>query len=229
MKLFNPDNPVVRFFDIVANIVIINVITLVCCIPLFTMGAALTADYYVCLKMLRDEDSGIVKLYFKSFKENFRQALILEIIILAFTGLPAYLLAFVSSNFDTSAGGPRYAVIILAAVIALAAFCLVLVFPALSRFGNTVGGILKTGFYMSFSNPFRTLLIMLITAAPFVLAYNFPVLIPVVVLCGVTLPAYTSMALLKKVVKKLEDMTYEANNLAVPGSEDEHIFNDTEG
>ena len=50
MKLFNLDSPVMVFLSKVANLMILNVLTIICCIPIFTAGAAITALYYVtCL------------------------------------------------------------------------------------------------------------------------------------------------------------------------------------
>ena len=83
----------------IADLILINVFTLILCIPVFTAGAAITAGYYTLLKIRRDEDSGTTKLYFKSFKENFKQATVIWLIFLAIIGIPAYILAVVNSNY----------------------------------------------------------------------------------------------------------------------------------
>ena len=49
MKLFNLDSPVMVFLSKVANLMILNVLTIICCIPIFTAGAAITALYYVTI------------------------------------------------------------------------------------------------------------------------------------------------------------------------------------
>ena len=82
MKLFNLDSPVMVFLSKVANLMILNVLTIICCIPIFTAGAAITALYYVTIKMARGDDPYIIKGYFKSFKENFKQATIIWLIML---------------------------------------------------------------------------------------------------------------------------------------------------
>lgn len=56
MKLFNLDSPVMVFLSKVANLMILNVLTIICCIPIFTAGAAITALYYVTIKMARGDD-----------------------------------------------------------------------------------------------------------------------------------------------------------------------------
>ena len=83
MRLFNLDSPVMVFLTKVANLMILNILTILLCIPLVTAGSAITALYYVTIKMARGDDPYIVKSYFKSFKENFRQATIIWLIMLA--------------------------------------------------------------------------------------------------------------------------------------------------
>ena len=56
MKLFNLDSPVMVFLSKVANLMILNVLTIICCIPIFTAGAAITALYYVTIQMARGDD-----------------------------------------------------------------------------------------------------------------------------------------------------------------------------
>ena len=90
MKLFNLDSPVMVFLSKVANLMILNVLTIICCIPIFTAGAAITALYYVTIKMARGDDPYIIKGYiFKSFKENFKQATIIWLIMLVILAIIA--------------------------------------------------------------------------------------------------------------------------------------------
>ena len=44
---------------------LLNLLWLVCCIPVFTAGAATTAVYYVTLKLVRDEDDSTIKSFFR--------------------------------------------------------------------------------------------------------------------------------------------------------------------
>ena len=70
-KIFNLDSPFVQFMSRVADLMWLNILFLLCCIPIFTVGASTTAMYYVTLKMVRNEDSYITKSFIKSFKQNF--------------------------------------------------------------------------------------------------------------------------------------------------------------
>lgn len=80
---FNYDNPVWRFIGKFGDLIILNVLWFVCSIPIFTIGASTTAVYYVTLKLARNDDGYTIRSFFKSFKENFKQATIIWLIMLA--------------------------------------------------------------------------------------------------------------------------------------------------
>ena len=83
-RIFDMDSPVMRFLGRLADLMILNLVTLLCCLPVVTIGASLTAMHYVLLKMVRNEESYIVRSFFKSFKQNFKQATVIWLIILLF-------------------------------------------------------------------------------------------------------------------------------------------------
>ena len=67
----------------------LNLLWILCSLPIFTMGAATTALYYSTLKIVRGEDSHLTKLFFRSFRQNFKQATLLWLILLAVGALLA--------------------------------------------------------------------------------------------------------------------------------------------
>ena len=76
-RFFNMDSPVMNFLGRVADLVWLNILYIICCLPIFTIGAATSALYYVTMKMVADEEGYITKSFFKSFKDNFKQATII--------------------------------------------------------------------------------------------------------------------------------------------------------
>lgn len=67
-RLFNMDNKFFTVMGRVADLIMLNVVFLICCLPIVTIGASLTALHYVTLKMARNEESYIIRSFFKSFK-----------------------------------------------------------------------------------------------------------------------------------------------------------------
>ena len=82
-RIFDMDNPLWRFLGKLADLMILNIVFLLCSIPIFTIGASLTGVYYVCLKIKEQEEGYIIRNFFKSFKQNFVQSTIIWLIMLA--------------------------------------------------------------------------------------------------------------------------------------------------
>ena len=100
-RIFDMNNTFFRFMSKVADLCILNIICVICCIPVITAGASITAMYYVTLKMVRNEDAYIVRSFFKSFKQNFKQATIINLIMLLI-GVVLYRPECVKSNAGRS-------------------------------------------------------------------------------------------------------------------------------
>ena len=82
-RLFNMDNKFFTVMGRVADLIMLNVVFLICCLPIVTIGASLTALHYVTLKMARNEESYIIRSFFKSFKQNFKQSTLIWILMAA--------------------------------------------------------------------------------------------------------------------------------------------------
>lgn len=65
------DSPVIAFLNKLTDLMLLNLLWLVCSVPVVTMGASTTAMYYVSITSIRSGDGYVLKRFFKSFKENF--------------------------------------------------------------------------------------------------------------------------------------------------------------
>lgn len=72
----SPDSSFYRALASAADLVIVNLLTLLGCVPVVTAGASLAACTRVTMEMAREEDSYIVRSWWKSFRSNLRQSLI---------------------------------------------------------------------------------------------------------------------------------------------------------
>lgn len=200
-KLFSLDSPVMQFLSKMADLMILNLLTIVCCIPVITGGAAITALYYMTLKIAKGEETYIVKGYFKSFKENFRQATLIWLIVLVISAvLIGDLLIF---NFTDMASKKVLYVLVIAVAI-VASITMMYVFPILSRFENTIKNTIKNAFLMSIMNLPRTVLILFFNLiSPFLLFVTVEYL-PAWFLLGVSIPAYLCSLQFVKIFKKYE-------------------------
>ena len=74
-RIFNMDNKFFTFMSRVADLIILNLLFLLCCIPIVTIGPAITAMYYVTMKMVRNEESYIARSSLNPLKRISNRAL----------------------------------------------------------------------------------------------------------------------------------------------------------
>ena len=140
-RIFNMDNKFFTFMSRVADLIILNVVFIVCCIPIVTIGASVTAMNYVTMKMARNEESYIVKSFFKSFRENFKQATIIWLILLVaglLLGMDFRIVQQVEST-----GLLKVVTYGLYMVALIYAMVLSYIFPLLAKFDNTIKNTFK--------------------------------------------------------------------------------------
>lgn len=81
------ENPVIAFLNKMADLILLNLIFLLCCIPVVTIGPAITALYAVSLRSVRYGDGYVIQTFFRSFKQNFKQSFVVGMIGLLFVCL----------------------------------------------------------------------------------------------------------------------------------------------
>lgn len=206
-KLFNLDSPILKVLGTLADMCLLNIMTLLGCLPIVTMGASLTAMHYVMLKMVRNEEGYVWKDFWKSFKENFRQGTCIGLILLAF--LVFFLIdCYIFKGLVENISLPLLAV---AGAFALFLYMIYLyAFPLLSHFHNTVFGTIKNAFFVGIMAFPQTVLMMIVSALPLVLVYQYTQILPLVVMFGFTGPAYFCAWLYSGIFKRLEPKAVES-------------------
>ena len=167
-RFFSMDNKFFTFMNKVADLCILNIICLVCCIPIVTAGASITAMYYVTLKMVRNEEAYIVRSFFKSFKDNFKQATIINLIMIA-VGAVLYLDLNVAKNMPGSAGQIFHVNFMAFVIIYYVLF--LYVYPILARFYNTIRNTIKNALFMAIRHLPYTVVMVLIGLCPLLLLF----------------------------------------------------------
>ena len=192
------ENPVMRALSTTADLIMLNLLTILCCLPVVTVGAALTALNTAAIKIVRGEETAPVKDYFRAFRVNFKKGTVLGLI---------FLLVFAVLIVDYLAAGN--AVSILRPVIAAIALLVLMLgqyaFAMLARYENTLRGTLKNALLLSIGYFPRTLGMAVFAAALWLLAIQFLRYgAPILFLFGFSLPCYVTILLLQKVFDNLE-------------------------
>ena len=212
MKLFNPDSRIMIFLSRVADLVILNILWLVCCVPVVTIGASTTAMYHVIRHWQKDSVSSIMRDFFQSFKEDFKQATPVYLILLIPT-VAVVMNAMLIFNPDNSAAVPSYLLVIwfISALILL--FISSFVYPVMAFFADTLFKTLRNAMVLALANLPRTILISSLNLLPVILLFvNLSFFLQSSIfwlLIGGALVAYLNMSILKPVFKKLVPSEFE--------------------
>ena len=226
MKFLSLDSPLMNILGKMADLMWLNILTMICCIPVFTAGAALTALNYMALKIVRNEECYITKGYFKSFKENFKQGTaIWFIVLLAAAVIAGDIYIIVKEPVEL----PNFFKYVIMFVGILAIMTTIFVFPVLAKFENTIMGTLRNAFFMSIWQFPKTVLMLVFIAAPVVLLFVSYRIFPFIFLFGFSVPAWGAALLYNKTFRKIEDRLLGGENTEENAEEGEASAEDGTG
>lgn len=204
-RLFDTDNIVWRFLGRIADLVILNVLFLLCSIPIVTIGASWTALYSVTLKAVKNEESYIVKGFLKGFKENFKQSTIAWLVLLVVGMVLLVDIQFamgLDGTFGKVFGVTIYAISFLYLMIAM------YIFPYIARFRATMKQIFKNALFIGIGSfPFTLLLFGVNFLAVFFSLLNPQTLITAIafwMMTGFGFLAFVTSYIYRKVFSKYE-------------------------
>ena len=218
------DGPFMRVMELVINMLLLNLLVILCSIPIVTAGAAFTAMSHQLFKMSKNEDGYVVREFFKDFASNFKVATPTWLIMLAVGAFLGFDLYIFSEGVSFPAAF-KWAIIAIAVIYL---FGLVYIFPVLARYETTPIRAIKTAYAMSVYGFFKTILMVALTAAPWIAAMYIPNFILVNLFFGITLPAYISVFLYRKTFKVFEKKQREALGLPDEDSEETDESGETE-
>ena len=202
-RIFDMENPFWQGLSVVADMMALNLLTLLCCVPIFTLGTAFTAMNDVVIHILRQEESGILKSYGRAFRQNMKKGIIFGLIVLAAVGLLCfdYLCAM------------AYAPVFRYGITALAVLLLALsiyTFALLARYENGLGKTLKNAAMLAVGYFPRTLGMVCFIVAFWLLCIRFyRVGAPVLFMFGFSLPCYVCITLMRPIFDRLESENRE--------------------
>ena len=162
--LFSPDSKFGRLFYGVGNLIILSWLWLLCCIPIFTIGAASTALYDIARRVVEGTERKIATDYFASFRSNFKQTTPLWLIVLVVSAVLAYSFGFfMFMNTDSSL--VKLIIFIIGVIVACFLAWVQVTFAYLARFEDTAKTAAKNSFIMCILNPLSVIWIIAQAAA----------------------------------------------------------------
>ena len=200
------DNVVMRALGKIGDMICLNVMWLICCIPIITIGASTTALYTVMLRMVKNEEGYIFRGFLKAFKSNFKQSTLIWLILL--------LLGVVwTVDFRVAGFMPGMAGIILSAIFLALGFILlsvmIYIFPLTARYENGIKATFKNALILTVAKlPYTFLMVAIVVAAVFASLWSaFTLLfsLPLWLFFGVSLIVWINSYILRRVFVVFEN------------------------
>lgn len=209
MSLLRWDSPFWQAVTVCTYYVLLNIICLIFSIPVITAGAAISAKYYVGMKLARKEEVYLLKDYMKAFKSNFKQATKIWIIQLLFVLLIAYDWFIVLKGNPDSYDWRFFLVLlglsIIFVMVSLSSYGL------MARFEMKTFDLIKGSITFTFIRFPIMLFAVLMLISPFLLsAWHMEWLIPILPL-GAATSLYVISAIFVKNFKEVEERVASEN------------------
>lgn len=197
-RIFDMENPFWQGINVIADMMLLNLLTLLCSAPVFTMGAAFTAMNDMVIRIIRQEEGNIIRGYGRAFRKNLKKGCLFGILLL----LAAALLYF---DYLCSLA---YAPMFRYGIAALAVLVLVLsmyTFALLARYENKLAATIKNAAILAVGYFPRTLGMLAFTLTFWLLGIRFfRIGAPFLFLFGFSLPCYVCIILLREVFDRLK-------------------------
>lgn len=202
-SIFRPDSPAMIFLSKMGTLIILNLLWLLFCIPIITIGPATVALYSAARRFSAEKEwPPLWKTFWGAFTANFRQALLVFLCLapmVCLSGLYVFR-AVVGVRSALWFEGLCWLAIMLTAFVCAYAF------PLIAHFENTVGGTLKNAILLPVLSPLVTLAMGLLNLLPVLLmVWNLPLFVRCSIFwlaIGGALTAYINTKLLERVFRR---------------------------
>ena len=196
-------NPVIDFINTLCNFFVLNLIFLITCVPVFTIGSALASLYYVMSKETKGEYGYLVRTYIREFKRNFKIGILAFLPFLVSGIMIVFNLLFWPIRGTTLSSG------ITGLLIALSVIWLIVfhyTFPLVGRFVNTPVNSIKNAWGLAVRNLKWTVALLLIDVctACFCLFISLDTVLMIFLSLGFVLIAYGQSFIFNKIFSPYE-------------------------
>lgn len=199
------DNVITRALSKICDMVCLNVLWVICSIPIITIGASTTALYTVMLKIVKNEEGYIFRGFFKAFKENFKKSTIIWLIT-AFFAVIWWIDSRISGMMGAGVGQVLQIIFLLVGFLILSV--IIYIFPLTARYENTISATFKNALILTIAKlPYTLLMVAVVVVAVLASLWNTMTLmlaLPLWFLFGVSLIAWINSYLLRRVFTVFE-------------------------
>lgn len=191
-----------RLFDIL----LLGIVTTALCIPVITIGAAITANMDIMLRIALKKEDRIMKGYFQAFGKNFLKATLIWLVYLLIGALVGGAAVVTLGGLLSMDSTIRVIMSILSIImVILYGISICYVFALQARYENKIFTTMLNSILIAISNFPQSALMLGLTAGLAVLGYFFVGLIPIFVVLEFSFVTYISGKLIVPILGKLGD------------------------
>lgn len=197
------DNGFFEFMNRLGDIVFLNLIFLLSCIPIITIGDALISLYSVSLKMARGEEGYVIRGYFKALKDNLKQGLIVGILlelIVFILGADVWILYYSTESYRD------VGLLVTVAALFFVVMVVQFLFPLFARYENSISNTIRNAVLLSISKLPYTMAMIALMLVPVILVYMTSYAWIYVIFAGISISALLKCKLLNRVFRKIEEI-----------------------
>ena len=200
-SFFSPKSAGTRFLTALANLIIVNFLFIITCIPVITIGASITSLYRITIAILAGDNPSVWKDYLTCFKSNFLKATLFQLLYTALTAFFLFEIFMVNNMMDPEYYWAAYPAYFFLAVVFSSS---VYAFPLLAWFEESFKQYLKNSVLLAITNIPVTLMIIVITGGLAFLVYQFTVTsLSILIFMGFSTIAMFYSLFFKRIFEKL--------------------------
>lgn len=173
------DGGFMGFLTRVSDVCLISFLWLLCCLPVVTIGASTTAAYYTIVKVVKRQRGTMLREFFHSFKDNFIDSFLINLIYLLVEGILAFNIYLSFQALATETAASFNFLFLYVALFLLMIGLSLHTYAALSRFVMKRLVLVKFALFVTFRHFLTTLALIVVFLAGLVLMALFPVCIVV--------------------------------------------------
>ena len=206
---YNQDSKFWHFATLVADFILLNLLFIILCIPVVTIGPAIAALIHTTLKLSEDENRTLVKPFWNEFKRDITKKMLLWIVYLVLIAALIYMAQFYWNFANNNA---ELFKIIGFMLFMLSAFILILTIVAsiiglamTTQYFSPIKRLVKNSYLLIIVMPIQSLImaVIIVAATLFFIYQTVPVLSFFLVI-GFAAVAYSFAPLIREIFTKVK-------------------------
>ena len=219
MNIFNYESKFMQVMLTLSDMIIVNICYLICCIPIVTISAA-QAGLYTAIRSITDEedDRSAFKAFFRGFADGIVTSSVAGTVVLIAQAISVWVFFYAYYYY----GSNNSLLPLILTIVIMAAIYIThsLIGAFHSRFGCTIGQLIRNAFFVAFAYPLRSIAVGALTLLPLAVLLIWPHIFMGGIIAILTI-YYSTAALLSSSLLKKPFARLEKNYNRALGIEDE--------